>query len=117
MPTSCITVRRSSEDGVYSYHVAEAYPSGQVDKVILWRTLDGYFGAITFQNGRPPISFEGYNYWSLLKNDLTICLHEELQCPEFDEGSRLNRPCLGDSRIFDERPRRLRDIRIWPKVM
>jgi len=72
----------------------EAYPSGQVDKVILWRTLDGYFGAITFQNGRPPISFEGYNYWSLLKNDLTICLHEELQCPEFDEGSRLRPPLL-----------------------
>jgi hypothetical protein len=30
MLTSCITVRRSSADGVYSYHVAEAYPPGQV---------------------------------------------------------------------------------------
>ena len=94
MPTSCITVRRNSQDGVYSYPVAEAHPSGQVDKVILWRTLDGYFGEITFQNERPSISFDGYNNWSLLKNDLMICLHEELQCPEFDEGSRLRPPLL-----------------------
>ena len=101
MPTSCITVRRNSQDGVYSYHVAEAHPSGQVDKVILWRTLDGYFGEITFQNERPSISFDGYNNWSLLKNDLMICLHEELQCPEFDEGSRLRPPL----------PRRFQDFR------
>ncbi len=92
MPASCITVRRSSEDGVYSYHVAEAHPAGQVDKVILWRTLDGYFGEITYQNGGPSIPFDGYNNWSLLKNDLMIYLYEELQCPEFDEGSRLRPP-------------------------
>ena len=92
MPASCITVRRSSEDGVYSYHVAEAHPAGQVDKVILWRTLDGYFGSITFQNGGLSIPFDGYNNWSLLKNDLMIYLYEELQCLEFDEGSRLRPP-------------------------
>jgi hypothetical protein len=34
------------------YHVAEAYPQGEVDNVLLWRTLDGYLGAITFQTGR-----------------------------------------------------------------
>jgi hypothetical protein len=97
MPTSCITVRRSSKDGVYSYHVAEAHPPGQVDEVILWWTLDGYFSAITLQNGRPSIPFDAYNNWSLLKNGLMIFLHEELQCPEFDEGSRLRRtPCVED---------------------
>jgi hypothetical protein len=51
MPTTCITVRRSMEDGLYTYHVVEAYPLGQVDKVFLWRTLDGYYGEITLQKG------------------------------------------------------------------
>ncbi len=72
MPISCITVRRSSEDGVYSYHVGEAYASSQVAKVILWRTFAGYFGEITCQRGGSPIAFDGYNNWSLLKNDLMI---------------------------------------------
>jgi hypothetical protein len=94
MPTSCITVRRSSEDGFYNYHVAEAYPPGQVDRVILWRTLGGYFGAITYQKGEPSISFEGYTSRGRLKSDMMTCLYDELQCPEFDENSQLRPPLL-----------------------
>ena len=100
MPIPCITVRRSSVDGFYSYHVAEAYPAGKVDKVILWRTLDGYFGAITSRNGGASIPFQGYTSWSLLKKDLMACLYEELQCPKFDEGSQFRPPLLRQVQDF-----------------
>jgi hypothetical protein len=93
MGPSCIGVRRSSEDGVYCYHVSESYPPGHVDNVFLWRTLDGYFGMITALNGERSIRFDEYNNWTLLKNDLLRCLHEELQCPAFDE-DRLRPPLL-----------------------
>jgi hypothetical protein len=92
--TGPLTVRRSSQDGVYCYHVGEAYPPGQVDKIFLWRTLDGYFAEIIYQTGQRSTPFEGYNNWSLLKNDLMIWLHQELRCPEFDEASRLRPPLL-----------------------
>jgi len=99
MPIPCVTVRRSSVDGFYSYHVAEAYPAGKVDKVILWRTLDGYFGAIT-RKGGASIPFAGYTSWSRLKNDLRTCLYEGLQCPEFDDGSQLRPPLLRQVQDF-----------------
>jgi hypothetical protein len=99
-PTTCIAVRRSMGDGLYTYHVAEAYPPGQVDKIFLWRTLDGYYGEITLQKGGESIRFDGYNHWSILKNDLMICLQKELQCPEFDEDSRLRPPLLRRYRDF-----------------
>jgi hypothetical protein len=91
MPTTCITVRRSIEDGLYTYYVGEAYSPGQVYKVFLWRTLDGYFGEITL---------DGYNHWGILKNDLMICLHKELQCPEFDEDSPLRPPLFRQYQDF-----------------
>jgi hypothetical protein len=87
-----ITVRRSSRDGVDSYHVGEADPEGPVDMVVLWRTVDGYFGEITFRDRRPSVSLDQYNHWSLLKNDLTIWLHDRLRCPEFNDESRLRPP-------------------------
>jgi hypothetical protein len=30
-------VRRTAQNGVYVHHVAEAYPQGEIDKIILWR--------------------------------------------------------------------------------
>jgi len=60
VPTLYITVRRTSENGVYTYHVAEAYPPGQVDKVVLWRAPRGYFGEITLRKGAPSIPFDAY---------------------------------------------------------
>jgi hypothetical protein len=45
-------IRRTTENGVYVYHVAEAHPQGRVDKVMVWRTGRGYFGEITIQKKR-----------------------------------------------------------------
>jgi hypothetical protein len=87
-------VRRTTENGVYVYHVAEAHPQGQVDKVALWRTDRGYFGEITLREDADSIVFDEYPEWGKLKRDLITCLHEELQCPEFDEYSELRPPLL-----------------------
>ncbi len=91
--TSSIKVRRSTENMIDTYHIAEAYPAGRIDEVILWRTPDGYFGIIT-QKGARPIPFENYPSWREFKNDLMACLHEELQSPEFDNESQLSPPFL-----------------------
>ena len=87
-------VRRTTEKGVYVYHVAEAYPRGHVDKVMLWRTDRGYFAEITNLKGAPSISFDEYSRWGEIKSDLMRCLHEELEYPEFDEESALRPPLL-----------------------
>jgi hypothetical protein len=92
MPTFYVPVRRSTEDGVDTYHVGEAYPLGQVDRVMVRRTLDGYFATITRQQGAP-ISVGPHAVWGQFKADLDRWLRE-LQCPEFAPGSEIREPPL-----------------------
>jgi hypothetical protein len=75
-------VRRTIEKGAYVYHVDEAHPRGQVEKVALWRTDRGYFAAITLREDADSIVFDEYPDWGKLKAHLVTCLREELQCPE-----------------------------------
>jgi hypothetical protein len=87
-------VRRTAQNGVYVHHVAEAYPQGDVDKIILWRNHEGYFGEITHRKKPAVIPFHKYSTWLELKRDLIRCLYEELQYPEFDEESQFGPPFL-----------------------
>jgi hypothetical protein len=87
-------VQRTTENGVYVHHLAEAYPQGDVDKIILWRTDRGYFGEITHRKKPAVIPFHEYSSWLQLKRDLMRCLYKELQIPEFDEESQLGPPLL-----------------------
>ena len=97
---SPLTVRRTTEKGVYVYHVGETHPQGQVDKVMLWRTDRGYFGEITHVKRVPSITMDEYPSWGELKRDLMTCLHEELKYPEFDDESEFRPPLL--RRVSDD---------------
>jgi hypothetical protein len=52
-------VRRTIENGVYVYHLAEACPRGDVGQVRLWRNDRGYFGEITHREKAASIPFNG----------------------------------------------------------
>ena len=93
MTAHSIRVRRSTQQQVDTYHVAEAHPQGRVDKIVIVRTVNGYFAMITQKEG-PPFRFNEYLSWGEFKSDLAKCLHEKLQCPEFDKVTQLCPPFL-----------------------
>jgi len=91
--TFYIKVRRGTQKQFDTYHVAEAYPQGRVDKIVIVRTVNGYFAMITQKEG-PPFQFNEYPSWGDFKSDLMKCLRDELQCPEFDKETQLCPPFL-----------------------
>ena len=93
------TVRPTTRIGVYIYYVGEAFPEGDVDKIMLWRNDRGYFGEITHRRGAATIPLHEYRSWGELKSNLTSCLYE-LQYPELIEESELRPPLL--RRVPDE---------------
>src|SRR5260370_11228993 len=93
-------VRRTAENGVHVHHVAEAYPQGEVDKIILWRNHEGYFGEITHRKKPAVIPFHKYSSWLELKRDLIRCLHESCGIPSSTRRANLGRPFSGAYRIM-----------------
>jgi len=92
MPVFYIKVQRSTEDGVEIYHVAEAYPAGQIDQVTVYRGMTGYSAKITRQKSAPPVTVGIIPTWGQFISDLKTHLHEELQCPYFDQESEIREP-------------------------
>ena len=87
-------IRRTIENGVYVYHVAEAYPRGDVDEIRLWRTDRGYFAEIAHRDRESAaIPFHEYSGWGELKGDVMRCLYE-LRYPAFEGESELRPPLL-----------------------
>jgi hypothetical protein len=76
-------VRRTIENGVYVYHLAEACPRGDVGQVRLWRTTEATLA-------RSPIGKKRLQFRS---TDLKSCLRE-MEYPEFDGESEFRPPLL-----------------------